>query len=280
MSHPHNADNPSFQHKKSLGQNFLTSDVVPRWMCDAAHVTSGQMVLEIGPGTGALTRELLKRGATVIAVETDDRALAVLENTFADALATKQLQLHNLDARALDVTSLGLTNHTFSVIANIPYYLSGFLLRRILQNPVQPHTLVFLMQKEVVTRIARDNKESLLSLSVKAFGQPKYVKTVTKGHFHPQPKIDSAILAVHDIHFNHFASVAESEFFFHILHLGFGQKRKQLLSNLTHEYERATLTEIFNDCQLSLTVRAEDVSIATWGILINRIKDIPTVSTT
>ena len=279
MAYAHNSDHTSFQHKKSLGQNFLTSDVVPRWMCDAAHITTGHTVLEIGPGTGALTRELLKRGATVIAIETDERALAVLETKFADALQTKQLQLHNLDARALDIAALGLTDHAFSVIANIPYYLSGFLLRRILQNPIQPHTLVFLMQKEVVTRIARDSKESLLSLSVKAFGTPKYIKTVSKGHFHPQPKIDSSIRAVTAITFSHFASLAESEFFFHILHLGFGQKRKQLLSNLAKEYDRTVLTNIFIDCQLLLTVRAEDIAIETWGTLINRLKTIPKLST-
>ena len=93
----------------------------------------------------------------------------------------------------------------FKVVANIPYYLSGFLLRTLLENPIQPTTLVFLMQKEVVERIARDPKESILSLSVKAFGVPKYVKTVTRGHFNPKPAINSAILQITGVTSSNFA---------------------------------------------------------------------------
>jgi 16S rRNA (adenine1518-N6/adenine1519-N6)-dimethyltransferase len=267
-----------FAHKKSLGQNFLTSDVVPRWLTAAGEVTAADTVLEIGPGTGALTRVLLATGATVIALEADSRAVDILQAEFVTAISTGKLQLHHHDARTLDVTTFGLTHQQFKVVANIPYYLSGFLLRTLLETTTQPNTLVFLMQKEVVERIARDPKESILSLSIKAFGQPKYIKTVTRGHFNPPPKIDSAILQISHISLDNFTDMADLAIFFSLLHLGFGQKRKQLLSNLSKVYDRTTLTEVFSRNIIPLDARAETLPLATWLALVSNLKHIPTLS--
>lgn len=273
-----NEKNERFQHKKSLGQNFLTSDVVPRWLTAAGEVTATDIVLEIGPGTGALTKSLLATGATIIAVEADERAITILESTFSVEISNGKLQLHHLDARTLDVVGLGLEAGKFKVVANIPYYLSGFLLRTLLEGEAKPTTLVFLMQKEVVNRIARDEKESILSLSVKVFGIPKYIKTVTRGHFNPPPKVDSAILQITGISPDNFTDVAEPAIFFNLLHLGFGQKRKQLLSNFTHIYDREVLTNIFEKLNIALDARAETIPLAAWLALTHTLKTIPSKS--
>ena len=256
-------DSEKFAHKKSLGQNFLTSDVVPGWMCDAGSVSAGDLVFEIGPGTGMLTKTLLNRGAKVIAVEADERAYNILKDTFTSELASGQLTLNHGDAREITPGSLGLKAYSYKVVANIPYYLSGFLLRSILENPVQPNTLVFLIQKELAHRIVRDKKESLLALSVKAFGTPKYFKTVTRGHFNPQPKVDSAILQITNIHHDHFTEIG-GRHFFELLHLGLGKKRKQLMTNLKEQYERELLETAFKTLNLSPTVRGEDLPLSTW----------------
>ena len=271
-----NEMNERFQHKKSLGQNFLTSDVVPRWLTEAGEVTASDTVLEIGPGTGALTKSLLKTGAVVVAVEADARAVVILETTFASEIAGGKLQLHHLDARTLDVPSLGLSQ--FKVVANIPYYLSGFLLRTLLEGEAQPTTLVFLMQKEVVTRIVRDPKESILSLSVKAFGVPKYIKTVTRGHFNPPPKVDSAILQITNISRDNFTDTDEPAIFFNLLHLGFGQKRKQLLTNFSQVYDRDTLITVFTTLGIALDARAETLPLSIWLELTHILKTINTKS--
>lgn len=252
-----------FVHKRSLGQNFLTSDVVPSWMVKAGEVTTGGTVLEIGPGTGMLTKALLKAGAKVIAVEADSRALLELERTFAKEIKADQLSLHHGDARELTPKVLGLKDRQFKVVANIPYYLSGFLLRTLLETKVQPKTLVFLIQKELAERIARSKKESLLSLSVKAFGQPKYIKTVSRGHFQPPPKVDSAILLISEINQDYFKNVSV-DVFFNLLHLGLGNKRKQLLSNLTKAYKREVLETTFEQLKLSPKVRGEDIPLQQW----------------
>jgi len=263
-----------FVPKKSLGQNFLTSPVVPRWMCEAGMVEKGDVVLEIGPGTGTLTREILARGAKVIAIETDKRAVVLLEEIFTKEIQEGRLTIVFDDIRNLELNKLGLKNHSFKIIANIPYYLSGFLLRLFLEKSIQPNTLVFLMQKEVVARVARDPQESILSLSVKAFGTPKYVKTVTRGHFHPAPKVDSAILQISNINQNNFKTKHDQELFFTLLHLGFGQKRKQLLTNLTHNYLRSELETIFQNLEITTTVRAENVPLSLWLKLATNLAKI------
>lgn len=259
-----------FQHKKSLGQHFLKSPVVPGWMCDAANIVGGDIVFEIGPGSGVLTKELLARGARVIGLEADERAIEILEKQYAEAILNGTFILHHGDARQLDVASLGLENGTFKTVSNIPYYLSGHLFRTLLDSDCQPSDLVFLVQKEVARRIARDPKESLLSLSVKIFGEPKYIKTVSAGHFTPQPEVDSAIIAVTNISKERLGNIAQADFFT-VIHLGFAQKRKQLLGNLSKHYNRSDLINTFSTVGLDKTVRAEDIPLGKWLELVQAL---------
>ncbi len=267
-----------FEHKKSLGQNFLTSDIVPNWLCEAGKVQASDVILEIGPGTGMLTRAILARGASVIAIEADERAIESLNSTFTEEIKAKKLVIHHGDAREITPASLGLKDKNFKVIANIPYYLSGFLLRLLLESEIQPTSLTFLVQKELAYRIVRDEKASLLSLSVKVFGNPAYIKTVTKGHFNPKPKVDSAILSISDINRDNFKSL-NKELFFKIIHLGLGNKRKQLLSNLSREYQREDLEKTFSNLNLRLDVRGEDLPLTIWLQLIDSLQALKNKAT-
>lgn len=260
----------TFEHKKSLGQHFLNSDYVPKKLCDAADLAVGEVVLEVGPGTGALTKELLARGAQVIALEADPRAIESLQETFAAEIASGQLTIHHHDVRELNPADFGLKDGEYKVVANIPYYISGLLFRTFLESDCQPKTLVFLVQKEVAARIAKDKKESLLSLSVKVFGDPTYICTVTRGHFTPPPNVDSAIIAVANISNDRLKGLDKKDFFT-LLHLGFGQKRKQLIGNIAGLAPRATLEALFTSLGLSLTVRAEDISAPNWLILATHL---------
>lgn len=259
-----------FETKKSLGQHFLNNQNIPRLMADAGKVEAGDVVVEVGPGTGVLTHELLKRGAHVIALEADLRAIASLNETLSSHVSAGELTILHSDVRTLELGTLGIEEHAYKVVANIPYYLSGRLFRLFLETDVQPKTLVFLVQKEVAERICRDPKESLLSLSVKAYGEPKYVKTVPRGNFTPQPKVDSAIVSVSSISHSRFKEVNET-FFFEVLHKGFGSRRKQLLGNLSQAFDRKELTRIFSRCGISLSTRGEDLGIEEWLILVREI---------
>lgn len=253
----------SFEHKKSLGQHFLNSDYVPKQMCDAAELENGDTVLEIGPGTGILTKEILARGAKVVAVEADVRAIESLRESFPHEIADERLIIHHADARELFPSELGLRAGEYKVVANIPYYISGLLFRQLLDTEFQPNTLVFLIQKELAERIAREKKESLLSLSIKAFGNPSYICTVKRNHFTPPPKVDSAVVCVRNISQNALSKTS-SEHFFELLHLGFGQKRKQLLGNLSNRYEREEVCDVFDRLGIDQTIRAEDLNLDKW----------------
>lgn len=263
--------NERFLHKKSLGQHFLTSDVIPKKMCSAVDLQPEDLVVEIGPGSGVLTEEILNTGAKVIAVETDDRAITTLEEKFADAISQNSLTIVKADARKLDLAGLGVSPGQYKVIANIPYYISGLLFRTFLDSDHQPSDLVFLVQKELAERIVRDPKESLLSLSVKAFGNPQYVTTVKRGHFIPPPKVDSAIVAVRDINLEYFDKFNRA-LFFRVIKAGFASKRKQLAPNLKSLFPVATTKKALVSMNVSPLIRAEDLSLSQWYALIVKLE--------
>jgi 16S rRNA (adenine1518-N6/adenine1519-N6)-dimethyltransferase len=239
-------------------------------MCDAANIQPGDSVIEIGPGTGVLTRALLDHGAIVTAIEADPRAISVLETDFASDITSNRLTIVHADARKLDLADLPVTRQPYKVVANIPYYLTGLLFRLFLTSHYQPSTLVFLIQKEVAKRICNNptngDKSSLLSLSVAIFGNPTYIRAVSRGHFQPPPKVDSAIIAINNISRDNLNGVSETDFF-NLLHLGFGQKRKQLIGNLASSYPRHELQTIFTSLHLPHDIRAEDVSLNEWVTL-------------
>jgi len=214
------------QKKKSLGQHFLHSASYLNAVADAAGIQQGETVLEVGPGEGTLTEVLLARGAKVIAVEKDARLIAPLRKKFAG----KEFEVIEGDALDLKIENLNIEN--YKLVGNIPYYISGALFKKFLTTEHQPSTLVFLVQKEVAERIARSKKESILSLSVKAYGTPKYIKTVPAGAFSPPPKVDSAILLVSDISRGNFKNAAHEARFFALIKKAFGQKRKMLRTTI------------------------------------------------
>lgn len=235
------------QKKKSLGQHFLRSAFYLNAVADAAGIRQGERVLEIGPGDGALTEVLLARGAQVVAVEKDPRLISLLKEKFAG----KTFEIIEGDALEFEPEF-----KNYKVAGNIPYYITGALLKKFLSGDRQPDTLVFLIQKEVAERIARSKKESVLSLSVKAYGVPKYIKTVPRGAFAPAPGVDSAILCVSHISRRHFKNKKHEERFFELVKKGFGQKRKLLKSNL-----KSLLGEKAGALG---SARAEDVPLKAW----------------
>jgi 16S rRNA (adenine1518-N6/adenine1519-N6)-dimethyltransferase len=244
------------QKKKSLGQHFLHNKFYLNAVADTAHVVPGELLVEIGPGEGALTQALLERGARVIALEKDSRLISLLREKFSG----KNFEV--VEGDALDFKP----PKTYKLVGNIPYYISGALFKKFFSEQNLPERLVFLIQKEVAQRItghpstgSGSQKESILSLSVKAYGAPRYIKTVPRGAFSPPPKVDSAILAVENISRKNFLSAAHEKKFFELVKKGFSKKRKFLLNNLGKEH-----SNILENVGISVKVRAEDVPLAKW----------------
>ncbi|MCX6738679.1 MAG: 16S rRNA (adenine(1518)-N(6)/adenine(1519)-N(6))-dimethyltransferase RsmA [Candidatus Parcubacteria bacterium] len=246
--------------KKSLGQNFLTNTGIVSSIVDAGLVSSTDTILEIGPGKGVLTEELLKRGARVIAVEKDTELIPLLQEKFRDEIEKGQLSLIHEDILNFNFSP----KEPYKLIANIPYYITGLIIRKFLTSEKQPEKMVLLVQKEVAERIiAKDGKESLLSVSVKVYGTPTYVKTVKAGSFTPAPKIDSAILLIDSISHDFFKGISE-ERFFEILHAGFAHKRKQLFGNLKAVFNKKELKEKMKMLGIHENIRAEDMLSENW----------------
>lgn len=268
--HPLKRELVGFQTKKSLGQHFLTDPNIAKRIAKEGQLTSKDTVLEIGPGTGNLTVHLLASGAQVVAIEPDRRAIEELEARFPVEISEKRLILSHNDVREVDFAALGLVDGHFKIIANIPYYISGLLLRLSLSGSIKPSSVVFLVQKEVAERIAREKKESLLSLSVKAYGIPHYAFTVKRGSFAPQPKVDSAVLVIDSVSKKRFDGVPEKAFF-ELLHTGFGSRRKQLKGLLKSAYGEQRVSDAFTELNIPEKARAEDLHIGTWMRLVKQL---------
>lgn len=242
--------------KKSLGQNFLMHARIAERIALVAQLAPNAVVFEIGPGTGMLTRELLKCAGKVIALEADYELFEKLQTEFASEIAGNRLELMHGDIRTFDISTLP---KGYALVANIPYYLTGEIFRMFLESENQPSAMTLLVQKEVAERIARSKKESILSLSVKAYGTPKREFVVPRGAFRPAPKVDSAVLTVRDISRKNFATRREEERFFAFLHAGFAHKRKFMRKNLADAGLVVPPSVLFPE-----KARAEDVPLSVW----------------
>ncbi len=250
--------------KKSLGQHFLNSKHVLKQIINAANIKKGETILEIGPGTGILTEALSNAGAKVIAVEKDERAHELLRTKFFKQAAAGDFTLIHGDI--LEDSTDFIPKGQYSIVANIPYYITGAILQKFLECEYRPDKMILLVQKEVANRIvAKDGKESILSISVKAFGTPKIIATVPPGAFTPPPTVDSAILAIENIKNTFFAeNNLKIDRFFEIVRAGFAHKRKFLISNLKSVMKDDDLKRIWQELGLDPKIRAEDLTKDQW----------------
>ena len=262
--------------KKSLGQHFLKSERALNAMIDAADVVADDIILEIGPGNGELTRKLVFFAGKVIAVEKDEQLVEELKARFEPEIKKGRLDLICGDILKFDPEILRFyKDFGYKIVANIPYYITGAILKKFLSASYEPQSMVLLIQKEVAERIvgtgrhsvSTKKKASLMSLSVEAYGKPRYIETVKAGSFVPPPKVDSAILSIQNISKNFFDKFSE-ETFFETLRAGFSSKRKKLSSNLVKLHPKEAIAKAFDSLELDKNARAEDISIDEWKRLL------------
>lgn len=251
---------------KRLGQHFLIDEATLETIVEAGELEEGDLVLEIGPGLGVLTNELLDRGAKVIAIEKDKR--------YASYHASKNIKQLNVvlgDAIQLDWMKL-VGNKSWKFIANLPYAITSYALRMGLWAEHPPKSLVVLVQKEVAERaIARDGKQSLLSLMVAlASSEARILRKVPPGCFYPPPRVDSAVLFIKPLsaklRVSHWG--IDPEKVMELAKKGFSKPRKLLRSNLgISEAE----SEAWKSIQINPKARAEDLSPGDWVMLTKLI---------
>lgn len=264
--------------KKSLGQHFLRSEKALEQIVASVDLNT-KKVFEIGPGEGVLTERLLNRGFNVTVIEIDKRSIEILQNKFTKEIEDKKLTIIEQDCLEIDYSKYLKTGEEYVLLGNIPYYITGAIFRHAFEQKVLPKEVIFLIQKEVAERIvARDKKESLLSVSVRIFSSAvKIVDIVKAGSFVPPPKVDSAIIAIKNIVSPFTQSSMSQEEFFKILRAAFSHKRKLLLTNLKTDLDQAIFEKYSKRVGEIITknnsgkARAEDVEIKTWQEIIKII---------
>ncbi len=247
---------------KSFGQNFLIDRPSLEKIVEAAELQVEDQVLEVGSGTGVLTRELAIHARRVIAVELERDMLALLESTIG--------QYSNIEVVAKNLLYLDPTDlygqEPYKLVANLPYYITAPTFRHFLESANPPRTMVVMVQKEVAQRIcAQPGDLSVLAISIQLYGTPEIVDYVPAQAFYPAPKVDSAIMRVR---YQPRVELTwkEQERFFKVVQAGFAEKRKQLHNSLTHELhiKNEDIRSLLQQVGIEASRRAETVSIEEW----------------
>ncbi len=257
---------------KIRGQNFLISEDILDIIIKEANINKEELILEVGPGLGSLTKRLIKDKQKVIAIEID--------KNFSKVLNKLEKDNNNLEIIWQDI--LSLTNEQFrkvllnsklnnyKIVANIPYYLTSKFINKFLSFKKQPSDMFLMVQKEVADRLI-DQRQSLLSLAISFYAQVETVAIVKKEDFYPIPKVDSALIHIYDIHQWSY-NVAEDEVW-NLIHRGFIHKRKKLINNLIIDsnLKKDKLIKIFTSLNLDKNIRAQDLTKENWLDLYSKI---------
>lgn len=254
--------------KKSLGQNFLFDDGLLGKIAAAADLAPDDEVLEVGPGLGALTRQLCRLARRVVAVELDGRLLPALAGELAGC---DNVELVHGDI--LDFDPAAHFTAPYVVVANVPYYITAAILRHLLERRPRPRRLVLTVQREVADRLAaRPPEMSLLAVSVQYYGAVRLVSAVKAGAFWPRPEVDSAVVRIDVARVGNpqgGGEAGENEAaFFKVVRAGFSEKRKQLKNNLRQlGLDDAAIAAALEGAGVDGRRRAETLTIAEWESL-------------
>ncbi len=261
--------------KKSLGQNFLINEGVLDKIIQAAEISPEDIVLEVGPGTGKLTKRLSGKAKRIVAVEKDRRLIEPLKEKFSntnveiiegDVLTLEIEELFRnfkleTTERSRAVADMAIRNSNYKVIGNIPYYITSYFLRTIFEKWPEPKLIVLMIQKEVSRRIvAKRGEMNLLALSVQLYADPEIIMDVSKGSFRPSPKVDSSVIKLTP------NLKADKETILTALRIAkkaFAGKRKQI-KNTLKGFD-------FESLGVSPETRPEDLDISDWLNLASEV---------
>ncbi len=256
--------------KKALGQNFIHDPNLLEKIVATAELDGSETVIEIGPGTGAMTTVLAENAGQVIAIELDDRLAPVLLTALSPYANARVVYA---DALKTDIPKLAGTDD-FVVVANIPYYISSHLIRHLLDAPVRPRRIVLTVQYELAERItAEPGHLSLLAVSVQYYGKAENVARVNPAVFWPRPDVDSAILRI-DPHPVPVVDVPSDAAFFRVVKAGFSQKRKQLKNAMGGGLgmKASAAGKLIEQAGVDPSRRAETLTVEEWAAIVRVVE--------
>lgn len=263
-----------FRHKKSLGQNFLHDKNIINKIVSASELNERTLVIEIGPGEGALTEELLKAAGKVVAVEIDKDLIPILEDRFGRKVQVINADILKIDLRKLIDNSNGGFDKIM-VIGNLPYYITSPIIMKIMESGVEIDELMFMMQKEVAERIisAPGCKEyGAISVAVQYYSEVEKVMNVSREVFIPKPNVDSCVVRF-KIRSKPAVAVKSEKLFFAVVKAGFAQRRKTLLNALSSVWSKDILREVFTAVEIDSMRRAETLSLQEFASISDAVED-------
>jgi len=267
---------------KSLGQNFLINESVIKRIVDAAEINKDDLVIEVGPGIGNMTRELALRAGRVAAVEIDRHLIPALTENLTDF---SNVLIINKDILKLDLKEFasglagtdedGFQPSSIKVAANLPYYITTPIIMKFLEEDLGVDTMVFMVQKEVAERMAAKpggKDYGALSVAVQYYAMPEKVFDVPPHCFIPQPDVDSSVVRL-AVHKTPPVELLDRELFFKTIKAAFGQRRKTLLNALSNSKYFTSTKEEIKETLLKLGIeenrRGETLSIMQFAQLAN-----------
>lgn len=265
---------------KRYGQNFLIDDYVLENIVKSAGITKDDLVIEIGPGLGNLTQYLLEAASYLLLIEIDNNMINILNERFKN---NKNYMLLNEDILKVNIDNIiqeieNKLNKKFSkikVVANLPYYITTPIIFKLLQDENRINEITVMVQKEVAERIVAKHKTKdygILTLMVNYLGDSDIKLIVPNNCFIPEPNVTSAVIKITK---NKKYSVKNEELLFKLIHSSFAQRRKKMINSLEStkflDMNKVELEELFNKCNISANVRAEELEITDYIKIINII---------
>ncbi len=250
--------------KKGLGQHFLVDSRALGKVVSAGRITAQDTVIEVGPGLGVLTRELSRQARHVICVEIDSNLSDELRSRLKSFSNVSIVNADILKTNPVELLPAGINR--YKVVANLPYYITGVVLRHFLEAVPQPELMVVMLQKEVARAItAKPGQMSLLSVGVQLYGQAEIIASVPGRSFYPVPKVDSSVVRI-TARSEPVVPVESREEFFNIVRAGFCTPRKQLVNTLSHGLGvgKEQIIEKLNRVGIAYQRRAETLSVEEW----------------
>jgi len=255
--------------KKSLGQHWLKDEATLEAICEAANLKKNDIVLEVGPGLGDLTRQLVKQAGEVIAVELDEKLAKIL----AAEVKADNLEITQANILEYDLTQLPAD---YKVVANIPYYLTSHLLRTLSESTNPPISITLLVQREVAERVAAGpGQMSLLAVSVQFYYLPKLGPIVAAELFQPPPSVDSRVLILKRRPKPLFGDL-DSKRFFRLVKAGFAGRRKKLRGSIAAglRITKDQADQLLAAAGLNPDQRAQELSLQDWHNLYKSSESI------
>ena len=257
--------------KKSKGQHWLNDPDALEAICNSAYLQPGDQVFEIGPGTGELTAKLLEHKVKVVALEYDPELMPVLRSRFSN-VASDHLMLQEGDIRTYNFTNISQSD--YKIVANIPYYLTATLMRRLTDDIVnKPSTVVLLVQKEVAERVAaKPGAMSIIAVAAQFYYSVTLGRVVKAELFTPPPRVDSQIMIMNYRSKPLYPGI-DTDLFFRIVKAGFSQRRKTLLNTLSSGLlmPRTEVEVLLDQVNIQLQTRAQSLSLDNWFDLYRTI---------